>query len=66
MKKELVDVAEKIGNNNILEADFTTLAKDSFHKISEDVITEIGLPLTERVFPIWQKWLNEEIKRKRF
>lgn len=65
MKKELVDIAEKTGNNNILEAGFTTLANDSFHKISENIISEIGLPLTERVFPEWQKWLNEEVKKKR-
>jgi type IV secretory pathway ATPase VirB11/archaellum biosynthesis ATPase len=66
MKKELVDVAEKIGNNNILEANFTTLAQNNFHKISEDVIKEIGLPMSDRVFPEWQHWLNEEIKKKRF
>lgn len=66
MKKELVNVADRIGNDRMLEADFTTLAQDNFHKISEDVIKEIGLPLSERVFPEWQKWLNEEIKRKRF
>lgn len=66
MKKELVNVAERIGNNIMLEADFTTLAQDNFHKISEDVIKEIGLPLSERVFPEWQHWLNEEVKKRRF
>ncbi len=64
MKKELVDVAEKTRNNNLLEADFTTLANDAFHRISENIISEIGLPLTERVFPEWQKWLNEEVKKR--
>jgi len=36
-----------------------------FHKISDDINQEIGLPMSERVFPAWQKWLNEEIKGKR-
>ncbi|MCW8965263.1 MAG: ATPase, T2SS/T4P/T4SS family [Candidatus Pacearchaeota archaeon] len=65
MKKELVDVAERVGNNNILEAGFTTLANDAFHKISEDVIGEIGIPLGERVFPAWQSWLNSDIKKRK-
>jgi type IV secretory pathway ATPase VirB11/archaellum biosynthesis ATPase len=66
MKKELVDVAEKIGNKNILESKFNTLANHVFHKISGEVIEEIGLPLSKRVFPEWQKWLNEEVKKTRF
>ena len=66
MKKELVDVADRIGSDRILEADFTTVAQDNFHNISESVIKEIGLPMSDRVFPTWQKWLNEEVKKKIF
>jgi hypothetical protein len=29
------------------------------------VIKEIGLPLSERVFPEWQKWLNKELKKRK-
>ena len=64
-KKEIVDVAERIGNKNILESSFTVLSNNAFHKISEKVRREIGLPTSERVFPEWQKWLNEEIKKRR-
>ncbi len=62
MKKELVDVAEKTGKGDILEAKFNTLANHQFHKISDEVIQEVGLPVSERVFPEWQKWLNKEAK----
>jgi len=48
-----------------LEAEFSVLSNDAFHKISDEVIREVGLPLSERVFPAWQKWLNAEIKKKR-
>ena len=65
IKKELVDMAEKIGDNNILEAKFNMLANHAFHEISRNVREEIGLPLSERVFPEWQSWLNSEIKKKR-
>ncbi len=63
IKKEIVDVANKTGKPEILEAKFNNLSNHMFHKISEEVIQEIGLPLGERVFPEWQKWLNQEIKK---
>jgi len=65
MKEELVNVSKKSGNKNILEAQFNVRANHEFHKISDEVISEIGLPLSSRVFPKWQKWLNEEVKSKK-
>jgi hypothetical protein len=62
MKEEIVNLSKKTGNKNILEAEFNMRANHEFHKISDDVISESGLPLSSRVFPKWQKWLNEEIK----
>lgn len=65
IKQELVDVANKAGNLGLLEAEFTTLANHMFHSISAKVREEIGIPLSDRVFPEWQKWLNSEIKRRK-
>ncbi|MEK6842461.1 MAG: type II/IV secretion system ATPase subunit [Nanoarchaeota archaeon] len=65
IKEEIVKVAEKTGNLNLLEAPFNVLSNDAFHKISDNVREEIGLPLSNRVFPDWQKWLNTEIKKTR-
>jgi archaeal flagellar protein FlaI len=65
IKKEVVNVAEQIGDASILEAKFNTLSNHMFHKISEEVREETGLPLSERVFPEWQKWLNAEVKKKK-
>ena len=65
IKQELVDTAEKIKNSEILEAGFSTLSNNVFHRISDEVRQEIGLPMSDRVFPEWQKWLNEEVKGKR-
>ena len=64
-KKEIVDVANKTKNYKILEAVFNTQANHAFHRISDSIRQEIGLPLGERVFPEWQKWLNQEIKKIR-
>jgi archaeal flagellar protein FlaI len=64
IKKEIVDTAKKLNNLDILEAEFNTLANHQFHEISDRTIKEVGLPLGDRVFPEWQKWLNKEIKKK--
>jgi archaeal flagellar protein FlaI len=66
IKKELVDVSNKTKNDKILEAHFSVLANDSFHKISDTIIQEIGIPSSERVFPAWQEWLNKKVKAKSF
>jgi len=66
IKQEIVDVSEKIGDNKILESEFNTLSNHMFHEISDKVRKEVGLPVGERVFPEWQKWLNEELRKKKF
>ncbi len=65
IKQEIVDVSEKIGDEFLLEAKFNVLSNNAFHRISDKIGQEIGLPLSERVFPAWQKWLNEEIKKRK-
>lgn len=65
MKKEIVETAKKTGEYDILEAKFNTLSNHIFHRTSDEIIQEVGLPLTERVFPIWQEWLNKEIKKRK-
>ncbi len=65
IKQEIVDVAEKTKNYKILEAGFNTEANHAFHRISDEIREEIGLPLGERVFSDWQKWLNQKVKGKK-
>ena len=65
IKKEIVDAAEKIKNPLILESRFNALSNYMFHKISDEISKEIGIPLGDRVFPEWQRWLNKEIKGKK-
>jgi type IV secretory pathway ATPase VirB11/archaellum biosynthesis ATPase len=66
IKNEIVETAKKINNPEILEADFNKLVNHEFHKISESVIKEIGLPLSTKVFPLWKKWMSSEIKKRGF
>jgi flagellar protein FlaI len=65
VKKEIFETSQKINNEKILEAGFNSLSNHMFHKISNKINEEVGLPMSERVFPEWQKWLNEEVKKRR-
>jgi len=64
IKEEIVKTTEKTGNRKLLEASFTVLSNNAFHEISDKITQETGLPLSERVFPEWQKWLNQEVKKR--
>jgi type IV secretory pathway ATPase VirB11/archaellum biosynthesis ATPase/uncharacterized ubiquitin-like protein YukD len=66
IKQEIVNISEKLNNNKLLEAEFNTLSNHAFHEISDNVRQEVGLPVAEKVFSEWQKWLNEQIKSRIF
>jgi len=63
IKREIVDTAVKLKKPELLEAEFVLKANNAFHEISDQVRKEIGLPLGERVLPLWRKWLKQEIRR---
>lgn len=54
--------AEKLKLDSLLEAKFNSLSNASFHSISDEIKEEVGLPVSERVFPEWKKWLKKKIK----
>ncbi len=66
IKEELVKTAERMKNFQILESEFGTQSNQAFHRISDEVREEVGLPVSDKVFPAWQKWLNAEIKKRKF
>jgi len=63
IKEELVKYSDKVGNPELLEAPFNALSNNAFHQISEKVREEVGLPIGDRVFPEWKKWLEKEAVR---
>ena len=66
MKEELVKTAEQLKNNLILESEFNRDANHAFHRISDEIRVETGLPWSDRVYPEWLKWLKSEIKKRKF
>ena len=63
IKQEIVDIASKLNKPELMEARFNALSNSAFHKISDSVREEIGIPLSDRVFPEWKKWLIENAGR---
>jgi len=63
IKEEIVNVASRAKNPELLEAGFNVLSNTMFHNISDDIREEVGLPIGSRVFPEWQKWLMGAVKK---
>ncbi len=65
IKQEIVNVAEKSKMPLILEAKFNSLSNNMFHEFSQQVQEDVGLPVSEKVFPLWQAWLKKQVRRKK-
>jgi len=63
VKQEIVNISKKLGNPELMEAKFNTLSNDMFHKISDKVREEVGLPVSDRVFPEWREWAVRMAKK---
>lgn len=62
VKQELVDAARKFKMPRLLEAPFNVMSNNMFHLISDKVTKDHGLPLSDKVFAEWKKWLAEQVK----
>lgn len=63
IKKEIVDVARTKNLPSLLEAEFNTQSNNAFHHISDKITRECGLPVSDKVFALWKKWLLENIQQ---
>ncbi|MBS3119671.1 type II/IV secretion system ATPase subunit [Candidatus Woesearchaeota archaeon] len=63
IKERLVEVAEKAGRPEILEAEFTITANDSFHRISDKIREELGSLDEKRILFEWEDWLKNTLKK---
>ncbi|MEK6846814.1 MAG: type II/IV secretion system ATPase subunit [Nanoarchaeota archaeon] len=63
IKQEIVDISRKIQMPELLESRFNSLSNDMFHRISEKITAEIGLPVSDRVFPEWKNWMGGQIRK---
>jgi hypothetical protein len=63
VKKEIVDISDKLNKPILLEAEFNVISNNVFHEISEKITREIGVPLGDRVFPEWKKWAEKAARK---
>jgi len=63
IKEETMKYAERMKMPQLLEAPFTVLSNNAFHQISDKVTEDVGLPVSEKVFPEWKSWVEREAKR---
>ena len=64
IKQAIVDYAAKTGDNDLLEAEFSILANDEFHRISEAVRDEVGSLDSKLIFFRWSEWMKTMIKKR--
>ncbi len=64
ISEAIVKYARQTNDPNILEAEFSILANDEFHKISEQVRDELGELDTKQIFFRWNEWMKTMIKKR--
>ncbi len=62
IKEEIVNIAKKTGNDNILEAEFVILCNDAFHKISNKIKDDYGSLDVKKIFSAWKDWLEKAVR----
>jgi flagellar protein FlaI len=63
IKEEIVNASKLNNKPSIMESEFCVLANEVFHRISEEVRQEKGLPLSEFVLPKFKDWLNSVVSK---
>jgi len=63
LKEKLVELANQLKRKDILEAKFSVLANDEFHRISDEVLTKFGTLDSKKILFRWNDWLKKEIKK---
>jgi archaeal flagellar protein FlaI len=63
IKQAQVEISDKMNDPDLLEAKFSVLCNDYFHKISDSVKEELGYLDSKRIFHDWNEWLNKTVKK---
>ena len=65
VKQEIVNMAAKMKNDDLLEAEFVTKSNDMFHMIIDKVKEELGELDSKRIFFEFKEWLKREAKARK-
>ncbi len=64
LKETLVNYSKNLNRKDILEAPFVVQSNDMFHRIADDVRTEVGSLDPKLIYDKWEEWLKNEVKKK--
>ena len=65
VKEAIVKAADEHGEDDLLEAPFVIRCNDEFHKISDRVREETGTLDSERIFFLFNEWLQDAAKEEK-
>lgn len=65
IKEEIVKIAEREGDDNLLEAEFVISCNDQFHRLYESTKGRDGRVDNDKIFFAWKEWVDREIRRRR-
>ncbi len=60
-KETMVDLASKLGRDNILEAEYIVESNAMFHLISEQVRQEVGALDSKMIYDKWLEWFKKRV-----
>lgn len=61
-KKMQLEKSIEIGDDEMIEAEFTIKCNDMFHKKAEEVKKELGVMDSKEIYLRWENWLEKEIR----
>ncbi len=59
----MVEISEKLGKPQLLEADWVVKSNAKFHLISENIREETGATDPKRVYTEWLRWFKAVAKK---
>jgi hypothetical protein len=62
IKEKLVELGKE--NSEFMEAEFTIMANDMFHRISEDLFQKEGRSDPEKIYNEWESWVITEAGKR--
>jgi len=62
IRETLVEFAEKLKREDMLEAEFVAESNEAFHLICEQVMEEVGGLDSNLIYERWLNWLKNRVK----
>ena len=63
VKERMVKAADAVGNPELLEAPFSIMCNDEFHRVTDKVREEVGALDSKMIYSRWNSWLTRKLKR---